>query len=332
MGQLPSQRVVPSPPFQVTGIDYAGPFTVKKGHTRKPVLIKCYLFLFVCFTTKAVHIEVIEDLSTEDFIAGLKRFVARRGLPTEIHTDNGKNFIGAKNDLYQLYRFFQSATTQLSISTYLLSQRIQWKCIPECSPHFGGLWEAAVKSAKHHLRRIAGPICFTLSELSTVTCQIEACLNSRPLTVINSHSTDGISTLTPGHYLIGRPLTAFLETIIEQEPSKLKRRSMCQSVIHHFWKRWATEYLQQLQSLAKWRRASPNFQVSDIVVLRDDTAFICHWPLAQVVKTYPGEDNLVRTVLLKLVHLTTPKPYSKDALIRDKVNVTTPRDLLPRLL
>ena len=121
MGQLPSQRVVPHFPFQVTGVDYAGPLTIKKGHTRKPVLLKSYLAIFVCFATKVVHIEVIEDLSTEDFLAGLKRFVSRRGLPSEIHSDNGKNFMGAKNDLYQLYRFLQTPAVQASISNYLES-------------------------------------------------------------------------------------------------------------------------------------------------------------------------------------------------------------------
>ena len=148
MGQLPAQRVVPSSPFHITDIDYAGPFTVKKG---RPVMIKTYLALFVCFTSKAVHIEVIEDLSTADFLAGLKRFISRRGSPAEIHSDNGENFVGAKNDLHQLYQFLQSDLTQSSIANYLLSKCIQWHCIPERSPHFGGLWEAAVNclSAKY---------------------------------------------------------------------------------------------------------------------------------------------------------------------------------------
>ena len=178
MGQLPAQRVMPHFPFQITGVDYAGHLTIKKGHMWKPVLIKAYLAIFICFSSKAVHIEMIEDLSTEDFLAGLKRFIARTGLTLEIHSDNGKNFIGARNDLYQLYRFLQTSEAQSSISNYLLSNRIQWNCIPERSPHFGGLWEAAIKATKYHLRRITGSIQFTLSELNTVTCQTEACLNS----------------------------------------------------------------------------------------------------------------------------------------------------------
>ena len=136
MGQLPPARITPSPPFSVTGIDYAGPFTLKRGHTRKPVLVKAYLALFVCFATKAVHLEIVSDLTTEAFLAALRRFVSRRGLPTEIHSDNGTNFVGARNDLAELYRFLSSDTTSSAIHSYLLTNRVSWHCIPERAPHF----------------------------------------------------------------------------------------------------------------------------------------------------------------------------------------------------
>ena len=156
MGQLPAARTTPSPPFTTTGIDYAGPFTLKLGHTRKPVLVKAYLAIFVCFCTRAVHIEVVSDLTTEAFLAALKRFISRRGLPRDIHTDNGSNFVGARNDLQDLYQFMTSTEAQRSIHSFLLTNRISWHTIPERAPHFGGLWEAAVKSAKHHLKRVVG--------------------------------------------------------------------------------------------------------------------------------------------------------------------------------
>ena len=114
--------------------------------------LKAYIVLFVCFATKAVHLEIVSDLTTEAFLAALRRFVYQRGLPTEIHSDNGTNFVGAWNDLADLYRFLSSDTTSSSIHSYLLTNRISWYCIPERAPHFGGLWEAAVKSTKFHLR------------------------------------------------------------------------------------------------------------------------------------------------------------------------------------
>ena len=320
MGQLPAPRVTPNPPFTITGVDYAGPFILKKGHTRKPVLIKSYISIFVCFSSKASHIEIISDLTTEAFLAGLKRFIARRGLPQEIHSDNGSNFLGAKNDLNDLYHFLQSTTTISSVNQYLLSQRVQWQCIPERAPHFGGLWEAAVKAAKYHLRRIMGTQRLTYEEFATVTCQIESCLNSRPLKSITSHAIDGISALTPGHLLIGRPLKAYPETTILQKPSLLKRWTMCQAMVHHFWKRWSTEYLKQLQALPKWRTITPNLQPGDIVVIRDDTPFTCHWPLARIIETFPGQDGLVRVVTLKTATTTLKRPVAKLALIHREEN------------
>ena len=170
-----------------------------QGHTRKPVLIKSYISIFVCFSNKASHIEIISDLTTEAFLAGLKRFIARRGLSQEIHSDNGTNFLGAKNDLNDLYHFLQSTTTTSAVNKYLLSQRVQWQCIPKRASYFGGLWEVAVKAAKYHLRHVMGTQCLTYEEFATVTCQIESCLNSQPLTPITSHAIDGISALTTGH-------------------------------------------------------------------------------------------------------------------------------------
>ena len=188
------------------GVDYAGPFLLKKGHTRKPVIVKSYLAVFVCFCTKAIHLEAVTDLTTEAFLACLKRFISRRGCPSTICSDNGSNFKGARSDLQELYRFLNSTSSTSAIAQYLLTQRIQWSMIPERSPHFGGLWEAAVKAAKHHLKRIVGTQKLTYEEFATTLCQVEACLNSRPLLAITSHDTDGVSTLTPGHFLVGHSL------------------------------------------------------------------------------------------------------------------------------
>ncbi len=117
MGQLPSHRVTP---FAKTGMDYAGPLLIKKGHTRKPVIIKCYVCSFVCFTTKAVHLELVPDLTTEAFLACFRRFISRRGLPTDVFSDNGSNFVGASNDLADLYAFFsRQSFTLLFLTSFL---------------------------------------------------------------------------------------------------------------------------------------------------------------------------------------------------------------------
>ncbi len=150
MEQLPAQRVCPNAPFTITGVDFAGPFIRKSGHTRKPTHIKSYICIFVCLSTKAAHMEIVSDLNTEAFIAALKRFVSRRGLPKEFNSDNGTNFVGASNELKAVYSLLSNSSTQCYISHFASSHGIVWYFNPEKAPHFGGLWEAAVKSTKYH--------------------------------------------------------------------------------------------------------------------------------------------------------------------------------------
>lgn len=165
---------------------------------------------------KAVHLEAVSDLTSEAFIATLRRFVARHGSPTLIWSDNGTNFVGANRELKEMYDVYSTLG-------------IEWR---ERSPHFGGLWEAAVKSAKTHLCRVVGDVKLTFEELSTVLTQIEACLNSRPLVPVNVPDEDGIEVLTPGHFLIGRPLCALPDPSFSLcSVSLLKRWDLCQSLI-----------------------------------------------------------------------------------------------------
>lgn len=152
MGDLPKQRVSIMYPFQVSGVDYAGPFSIKDRKGRGCKITKAYICLFVCFSTKALHLEVASDLSTESFLAALKRFTARRGKPNEIFSDNGRNFIGAKNELLQLVKFLKDQRKILP--ELLANQGIDWHFIPPHSPHMGGLWEAGVKSVKRCLKKL----------------------------------------------------------------------------------------------------------------------------------------------------------------------------------
>ena len=156
MGQLPSLRLTPSPPFSTCGIDYAGPFLLKKGHTRRPVIIKCYMAVFICFSTKAIHLEPVSDATTQTFVVCLKRFISRRGCPQHIFSDNGGNFVGARGEIKDFFRMLNKEESVSSITSYLLSHRVQWHASPERAPHFGGLWEAAVKSAKLNLKKVIG--------------------------------------------------------------------------------------------------------------------------------------------------------------------------------
>ena len=172
---------------------------------------------------KAIHIEVVSDLTTAAFIASLRRFVARRGKPTLLWSDNGTNFVGASRELDELFEFLTQQKTQKVVSEFCSTQCVQWKFIPGHAPHFGGLWEAAVRSMKIHLRRIVSEVKLTFEELITVLAQVEACLNSRPLVALPADD-DGVDALTPGHFLIGRPLEALPDPHDASKSLSLLRR------------------------------------------------------------------------------------------------------------
>ena len=208
LGQLPLERVTPGSVFQKVGVDYAGPFQIKYGFVRKPIIVKAYICIFVSLSVKAVHLELVSDLTAEAFLAALQHFIAQHGHPSLIWSDHGTNFVDANHELNELIDFLQNQRTQKTISEFCTCRNIEWKFIPEHAPHFGGLWEAAVKSTKTHLKRIIANVRLTNEEYSTVLTQIEACLNSRPLVPLNTADDDGIQSLTPGHFLIGQPLMA----------------------------------------------------------------------------------------------------------------------------
>ena len=330
MGQLPTERTLPSPAFQTTGMDFAGPFTIKQGYTRKPVFIKAHVCIFICFSTRAIHLEVISDEKTEAFLAGMDRFVARRGRPHTIWSDNGPNFVGAKNRLNKLYQFLRTKEVDSSIHQHLLRNRIEWKNSPAKSPNFGGLWEAAVRSMKYHFKRVVGSLVLSFEELTTVACQVEACLNSRPILATTSHNQDGISTLTSGHFLMMQPPTAYpTDPSPMEEPHLTTKWRMCQSLIQHFWNRWHREYLQTLQSRTKWTKTQPNLQEGDVVILKEDKHFSCHWPIAKIIKTYPGSDGLVRVALIKTSTSTYKRPVTKLALLHREQDLMAPPGALP---
>ena len=301
MGQLPAERVTPDMVFDRVGVDYAGPIYVKYGSVRKPTLVKAYVCVFVSLSVKAVHLELVSDLTTEAFVACLRRFIARRGKPSLIWSDHGSNFVGASRHLKELIEFLQQQQSQEVISNFCSAQNIVWKFIPERAPHFGGLWEAAVKSFKKHLSCVVGEVKLTFEELTTVLAQIESCLNSRPLTALPCVGDGGVGALTPGHFLIGRPLEALPDPAVSYQPlTLLKRWHLCQALVRHFWKRWSTEYLAGLQRMNKWRTPAPSkISVGDIVVIRADETIPGQWPLAKVLQTHPGKDGVVRVVTIK---------------------------------
>lgn len=300
MGDLPEARVRPTRAFKRTGVDFAGPFIIKSSLRRNAPLNKAYACLFVCFITKAVHIELVGDLTTQAFLSALQRFCDRRGLCTDIYSDNATNFVGANRQLQELRTLFQSTEHQERVQDTLSKSSIQWHFIPPRSPHFGGLWEAAVKSLKSHLYRTLGNASLTFEELNTILIRVEAILNSRPLTPLSSHPSD-LSVLTPGHFLIGDALNSLPDHDERDVPTnRLSRWRRVVQFTQQLWARWTRDYLTQLQERAKWRTSSgPRLEVGTVVLIRDDNAPPLKWSMGRVVEVVHGSNGQVRVAKVK---------------------------------
>lgn len=320
MSNLPNHRIKPNLPFEITGIDYAGPIFILSRKGRGAKLLKCYLAIFICFCTKAIHIEIVTDLTTDNFLLCLKRFTSRRGIPIAIYSDNGSTFVGANNKLKELGHFL--VKNHNSISDLTNQFRIQWKFIPPYTPNHGGLWEAAVKNTKYHLKRILLNKNVTFEELNTLVIQIEGILNSRPLFALSSDPND-IFPITPSHFLIGRPITSIPDSNLINLPTcRLSRIQHVQQLYQQFWRQFSKKYISQLHQQYKWKGAPSEIKINTLVLIKSDIQPPCKWPIGRIVKLFPGKDEICRTaevktskgITVRSVRHLCPLPLQDDTL------------------
>ncbi|XP_025267278.1 uncharacterized protein LOC112638948 [Camponotus floridanus] len=230
-----------------------------------------------------------------------------------MYSDCGTNFIGADNQLREFFR--ASSSDGRRISREVAKEGISWRFNPPAAPHFGGLWEAAVKSMKHHLRRVIGETTLTFEEMSTLLSQIEACLNSRPLQAL-SDDPDDITALTPGHLLIGAPLLAVPEpSLAERPPNALSRWQLLQRMRDHFWQRWSQEYVHALAPRSKWLNSEPAPEVGTLCLIRSEITPPSRWPLARILALHPGSDGTVRVVTVRTSTSDLVRPVVKLVLL-----------------
>lgn len=300
MGNLPTHRVnPPSRPFSSIGIDCTGAILLRASKYRGNTTYKGYIVLFICLSTKAVHLEIVTGMSTDHFIWAFQRFVGRRGMCADIYTDHGTNFYGANSTFIKTIKETEQAIRD-DILPKLTILGIKWHFIPPASPTFGGLWESNIKSMKHHLKRVTKGALMTYEELSTVLIRIESCLNSRPLCPMTS-DPDDLNVLTPGHFLIGDSLICAPETpIINYPPTR--RYQIMQSIIHQFWSHWSSDWLSHLQNRPKWCHQQANLNINDIVLVKDDRLPPNQWIIGKIIKAIPGMDGLNRVFIIKTQH------------------------------
>ncbi|XP_014294754.1 uncharacterized protein [Halyomorpha halys] len=293
MAPLPRARFKKTRPFAQTGVDYTGPFLIKESKRRNASLGKAYLCLFICMSSKALHLELVSALTTKAFLTCLDCFISRCGAPSTISSDHGTNFVGASRFLKEIYRF--QVKNQTAVTNNLALNGVEWKFIPPRAHHFRGLWEAGIKSVKRLLSSSVGSQPFTFEELATALVKIEALLNSRPLCPLTE---DACSRFFDTWTLPRRAETP------RSSSSSISKWRVVEAQIAQLWNRWRKEYLHTLQQRQKWTKKSPTPEVGDLVILLEKRSLVGQWPVARVSKTFPGRDGVTRTLMVSGSYLT----------------------------
>ena len=274
---------------------------------------KVYVCLFTCATTRAVHLEIVTDLSTDTFLLAFRRFASRKSLPHVVISDNGSTYLSAAEEL-------QTLLSCKDLKESLGRHGVSWKFIPKRPPWYGGFWERLIGITKMSMKKVLGRVHISLLMLQTIIVEIEALLNDRPLTYVSSNIQDP-EPLTPAHLLYGRRITALSYRAIEDdelgdppfgEESDIKRRARSQALtLKHFRSRWQHEYL---TSLREFHRASGNNQqkikVGDIVLVHDDAPRM-NWKLAVIEGLITSSDGLTQAANIRTATGKTNRPITR---------------------
>ena len=287
---LPQSRVCSSSAFESTGVDYLGPLLIKQvfPEPEDVSLHKVEIVLYTSAATRAVHLDLVPDLSASAFIRSLKRFIARRGVPQLFISDNATCF---KNE-------------ELRVSEELLLLKIKWNYIIEAAPWWGGFYERLVGSVKRALRKILFRATVTYEELQTIIAEVEGVLNSRPLCY--SYSDDIEEEITPSHLINGRRLLTqhvindnrILE--LDNQVKLSKRMKYLKLLIDNLWERWKTEYLTQLREFQTIGKIVKQITEGEMVLVHDHKTKRNKWKLGKVVKLLTGPDNIPRAAVVKI--------------------------------
>ncbi len=312
MAQLPKERLVQERPFNNVGLDYMGPLYTKVIGT----VTKVWICLFTCMVTRAIHLEVVMDMSSEQFLSCLRKFIARRGCPKMIISDNALQF---KSVQKMLSESWMNPFPNDEVLNYCAKYNINWKFIPEISPWMGGFYERLIQMVKSCLKKSVGRRLLTLDQLQTLVTEIEACLNSRPLTFIYN-DLESRSVLRPVDFLspygmFGTPMLS--DQADESEDPTYKPRlstqdklrslwSKSQICLDRFWEFFHLEYLQSLRESHKLKHKDPRStekrepEVGEIILISEPYLSRGSWKLAKVISLHKSMDGFIRSVTLKL--------------------------------
>ena len=289
MAPLPEFRVKePLRAFSVVGVDFAGPICIKVG--RGKVRDKRYICLFTCLQSRGIHLELASSLETDAFIRAFLRFMSRRGRPSTVVSDNGTNFVGAVNEIVEL------KLDNYKLRSELEKHEIRWIFNPPGAPHFGGAYEAMVKSVKRVLNKILPEADVTEEELTTALIMTEGIINGRPLTVKCEDPVEEVP-LSPNNLIIAGWDGEHPGELTGSTKSRIVARwRYIQNLTEQFWCRWRKEVLISWRTREKWKRGEIRFLPGDNVWILDENARRGHWKVGRITQVFPGRDGVVRVV------------------------------------
>ena len=305
LADLPKERLIADkPPFSHVGMDYFGPYELKRGRS----MVKRYGVIFTCLITRAVHLEVAASLDTDSCINAIRRFIARRGKPDLIRSDNGTNLVGAEREMREAIGQWNAER----IHNDMLQKGVQWEFNPPAASHFGGGWERLIRSVRKVLYSVMHEQVIHVDDegLCTLFCEVEAILNGRPLTEAPNSAND-LDVLTPNHLLLLRPGESFPPgTFLRTDRYVRRRWRQIQYLADIFWTRWTKGYLPLLQSRQKWLKEECNAKVGDLVLVADNSSRNT-WNLGRIVEVQKDSNNLVRVAKVKTASTTLTRPVAK---------------------
>ena len=292
MPPLPDLRVKQAVPFAITGLDHAGPLYCCDFPGKKFSIL-----LFTCAVIRAIHIELVESVSASETMLALRRLAARRGLPRVLFSDNAKGFRAAPSLSREQYGHLSP----------------EWRFIAPRSPWWGGWWERLIKSVKSALKRTLGTNSLTRVELETTVHEIEACINSRPLTFLGD-DINSEDPITPAHFLLGRSAGYFSGSPLNVMPDSSQhlavRLQFRKLLMDKFWSIWSTEYLRNLPPcVGPQGKGHPI--VGSVVLVEDETSNRLRWPLGIVTRLFPGTDGVIRTLEVKVGSSVLIRPVQR---------------------
>ena len=296
MANLPEDRMEDTPPFTFSGMDCFGPFFIKEKRKE----LKCYGLLFTCMASRAVHIEMLDDMSTDAFINALRCFISIRGRVQVLRSDQGSNFFGARNE-------FEKGMKELDVTrlnAFLADRQCEFVMNAPHSSHTGGVWERQIRTARSILnslmREAKGRL--NISSFRTFLYEVMFIMNSKPLTTDTSGDPLSLEPLTPNHVLTMKSNIAYPPPgqFVKEDLYIRKRWRRVQYLAEQFWSRWRKEYLQVLNKHQKWCESKRNIKSGDIVLVHDKVSVRGEWPLAKVIEVTKGSDGLVRRAKVQL--------------------------------